>query len=202
MNKKTEFEKLIFRRNSGLMLRKLEALNQEIKNCKKCLLWKLRKNTVSGKGPVNARIMILGQSPGAKEDKIGKPFIGRAGKLLDELLKIGKIEKEKVFITSVLKCLPQPPINRKPKKEEIEACLPYLKKQIEIINPSKIILLGEVIFKVFFPKEKLKDSRGKWVKKDGKFYFPTYHPAAGLRFPKIKKILEKDFKKIRRIISF
>jgi len=184
MNKKTELEKL----------------NKEIRNCKKCRLWKLRKNTVSGKGPVNARIMILGQSPGAKEDKIGKPFIGRAGKLLDELLKIGKIEKEKVFITSVLKCLPQPPINRKPKKEEIEACLPYLKKQIEIINPPKIILLGEVIFKVFFPKEKLKDSRGKWVKKDGKFYFPTYHPAAGLRFPKTKKILEKDFLKLEDIL--
>jgi len=92
--------------------------------------------------------------------------------------------------------------NRKPTKKEIKTCLPWLKKQIEIINPPKIILLGEVIFKVFFPKEKLKDSRGKWVKKDGKFYFPTYHPAAGLRFPKIKKILEKDFKKIRRIISF
>jgi len=187
MNKKTELEKL----------------NKEIRNCKKCRLWKLRKNTVSGKGPVNARIMILGQSPGAKEDKIGKPFIGRAGKLLDELLKIGKIEKEKVFITSVLKCLPQPPINRKPKKEEIEACLPYLKKQIEIIKPKKFILLGEVAFSVFFPDKKLGDFRGKWTPptrhpffKGKKEFFITYHPAAGLRFPKIKKILEKDFKKI------
>ena len=98
--------------------------------------------------------------------------------------------------------MPQPPINRKPKKEEIEACLPYLKKQIEIINPQKFILLGEVAFFVFFPDKKLKDFRGKFIKKNGKEYFPTYHPAAGLRFPRIKKILEKDFKKIKETISF
>jgi DNA polymerase len=96
--------------------------------------------------------------------------------------------------------------NRKPKKEEIKACLPYLKKQIEIINPKKFILLGEVAFSVFFPKDakrpkqKLSNFRGKWIEKNGKFYFPTYHPAAGLRFPKIKKILERDFKKLRKVI--
>jgi DNA polymerase len=178
------------------MNKEIEKLNRKIRNCKKCSLWKLRKNTVPGEGPVNAKIMICGQSPGVEEDKIGKPFIGRAGKFLNKLLKIAKIERKEVFITSPLKCLPQPPINRKPKKEEVEACLPWLKKQIEIINPQKFILLGEVAFSVFFPREKLKDFRGKWIKKDGKFYFPTYHPAAGLRFPKIRKILEKDFKKI------
>jgi DNA polymerase len=96
--------------------------------------------------------------------------------------------------------LPQPPVNRKPKREEIEACLPYLKKQIEIIDPKYLILLGEVAFSVFFPREKLGDFRGKWIEKQGKFYFPTYHPAAGLRFPKIKKILEKDFKKLRNFL--
>jgi len=180
--------------------KQLKKLNEKTKNCKKCPLWKLRKNTVPGEGPANAKIFICGQSPGVEEDKSGKPFRGRAGKFLDQLLKIAEIKREKIFITSTLKCLPQPPINRKPKKEEIKACLPYLEKQIEIINPPKIILLGEVIFKVFFPKEKLKDSRGKWVKKDGKFYFPTYHPAAGLRFPKIRKILEKDFLKLEDIL--
>jgi DNA polymerase len=180
--------------------KEIEKLNQEIRNCKKCSLWKTRKNAVPGEGPANAKIMICGMAPGVEEDKTGKPFIGRAGKFLNELLKIAGIKREKVFITSPLKCLPQPPINRKPKKEEIEACLPYLKKQIEIINPKKFILLGEVAFSVFFPKEKLKDFRGKWIKKDKKLYLPTYHPAAGLRFPKIKKILEKDFKKLRKVI--
>ncbi len=175
----------------------LEKLNQEIRKCKKCPLWKTRKNVVPGKGPVNAKIIILGQAPGSKENKVGKPFIGRAGQFLNQLLKIAKMDRKKVFITSPIKCFP--PKNRKPTKEEIRACLPYLKKQIEIINPKKFILLGEVAFSVFFPKEKLKKFRGKWITlrqaQGKKKYFITYHPAAGLRFPRIKKILEKDFKK-------
>jgi DNA polymerase len=181
--------------------KELEKLNQEIKNCKKCPLWKLRKNAVPGEGPANAKIFICGQAPGVEEDRTGRPFIGRAGNFLNELLKIAGIEREKVFITSPLKCLPQPPINRKPKKEEIEACSPYLKKQIEIINPEYFILLGEVAFSVFFPREKLSDYRGRWIEKDKKFYFPTYHPAAGLRFPKIRKTLEEDFVKIKKYLN-
>jgi len=181
--------------------KELEKLNQEIRNCKKCPLWKSREKAVPGEGPVDAKIMIIGQSPGVEEDKTGKPFVGRAGRFLNELLKIAKINREKIFITSILKCLPQPPINRKPKKEEIEACLPYLKKQVEIIKPKRFILLGEVAFSIFLPKKKLKDFRGKWLEKNGKFYFPTYHPAAGLRFPKIKKILEKDFTEIKSRIK-
>jgi len=176
------------------MKEKLDKLNKEIRNCKRCSLFKTRKNTVPGEGPVKAKIMVIGQAPGAMEDKTGRPFVGPAGKFLDKLLKIAKIDRKKIFVTSPIKCFP--PKNRKPKKEEIEACLPYLKKQIEIINPKKFILLGEVAFLVFFPDEKLKDFRGKWIKKNKKFYFPTYHPAAGIRFPKIKKILEKDFKKL------
>lgn len=178
--------------------KELEKLNKEIRNCKKCNLWKLRKNAVPGEGPVNAKIMIIGQAPGVEEDLSGKPFCGRAGKFLNFLLKLAGLKREEIFITSPLKCLPQPPINRKPKREEIEACLSYLKAQIEIINPRKFILLGEVAFSIFFPNKKLKDFRGKLIEKEGKLYFPTYHPAAGLRFPKIRKILEKDFKKLKK----
>jgi len=184
---------------------KLDKLNKEIRNCKKCNLWKTRKNAVPGEGPVNAKIFICGQAPGFEENLIGKPFVGRAGKFLNRLFKIAKIKREKVFVTSPIKCFP--PKNRKPTKKEIETCLLYLKRQIEIINPKKFILLGEVAFSVFFPKDakrpnkKLNDFRGKWIKKEEKLYFPTYHPAAGLRFPKIKKILEKDFKKLRKTIS-
>jgi len=173
--------------------KELEKLHQEIKNCKKCPLWKLRKNAVPGEGPVNSKIMIIGQAPGVDEDRTGRPFVGRAGKFLNKLLKIAEIKREKVFITSPLKCLPQPPINRKPKKEEIKACFPWLKKQIEIINPKIFILLGEVAFSIFFPKEKLSNFRGKLIKKGNRKFFITYHPAAGLRFPKFKEVLEKDF---------
>jgi len=179
--------------------KKLEKLNQEIRSCRKCQLWKTRKNAVPGEGPINAKVIVIGMAPGVQEDLSGKPFIGSAGKLLNELLKIGGIERKKIFITSVLKCLPQPPENKKPKKKEIKACLPYLKRQIEILNPQKFILLGEVAFSVFFPNKKLKDFRGRVIKKHGKKYFITYHPAAGLRFPKIRRILEKDFKKIRTL---
>ncbi len=172
----------------------IEKLNQEIRNCKRCSLWKTRKNASPGEGPVNAQIMIVGQAPGAEEDKIGRPFVGRAGKFLNQLLILAKIKREEVFLTAPVHCFP--PKNRKPTREEIATCLPYLKKQIEIINPKKFILLGEVAFSVFFPKEKLNDFRGRWLKKDNKEFFPTYHPAAGMRFPKIRKVLEEDFKKL------
>jgi DNA polymerase len=173
--------------------KELKKLHQEIKQCKKCSLWKLRKNTVPGEGPVTSKIMIIGQAPGVDEDRTGRPFIGRAGKFLNKLLKLAEVKRENVFITSPLKCLPQPPKNRKPKRKEIKACLPWLKKQIEIINPKIFILLGEVAFSIFFPKEKLSNFRGKLIKKRNREFFITYHPAAGLRFPKFKKILEKDF---------
>jgi DNA polymerase len=178
---------------------KLGKINQKIRACKKCPLWKARKNAVPGEGPIDAKIMIIGQAPGATEDKIGRPFIGPAGKFLDKLLKIAKIDRKKIFITSPIKCFP--PRNRKPTKREIETCLPYLKEQIEVINPQKFILLGEVAFSIFFPNEKLKDFRGKWItlrQSQGKQkFFITYHPAAGLRFPKFKEISKKDFTKIK-----
>jgi DNA polymerase len=180
--------------------KELEKLHRVIKNCKKCPLWKTRKNAVPGEGPVNAKVILVGQAPGAMENLKGIPFCGRAGKFLDHLLKIAGINRKKIFVTSPIKCFP--PKNRKPKKEEIEACLPYLKKQIEIIDPKYFILLGEIAFLVFFPGEKLSNFRGKWIEKNGKFYFPTYHPAAGLRFPKIRKILKEDFKKLRNKVNY
>jgi DNA polymerase len=177
----------------------LEKLHQEIRNCKKCPLWKTRRNVSPGEGRADAQLMFIAEAPGRMEDLKGRPFVGPSGRYLDKLFDLAKINREDVFITAPVKCRPViDNRNRKPKKEEIEACLPYLKKQIEIIDPKYFILLGEVAFSVFFPKEKLKNFRGKWIEKDGKLYFPTYHPAAGLRFPKIRKILEKDFEKIKK----
>uniref|UniRef100_A0A7V5XGU6 Type-4 uracil-DNA glycosylase n=1 Tax=Thermodesulfobacterium geofontis TaxID=1295609 RepID=A0A7V5XGU6_9BACT len=183
------------------MKEELEKLNEKIKKCKKCGLWKLRNNVVPGEGPVYAKIIVIGQAPGVQEDKTGRPFVGPAGKFLNYLLELAGLKREEVFITSPLKCLPQPPVNRKPKKKEIESCSPWLKKQIEIINPKKFILLGEVAFSVFFPGKNLKDFRGKRIKKEDKEFFVTYHPAAGLRFPKIREILERDFKKLRDLLT-
>ncbi len=176
----------------------LEELARQIERCKKCPLWKTRKNVVPGEGPVNAQIMILGQAPGSEENETGRPFVGRAGKLLDQLLKMADIKREKVFITSPIKCFP--PKNRKPTKQEIEACLPYLFEQIKSINPRKLVLLGGVAFEVFFRDKQLKNYRGKWLKENNKEYFIAYHPSAGIRFLKFKKILEKDFKKLKENI--
>ncbi len=174
----------------------LEKLNKKIGRCRKCFLWKTRKNTVPGEGKTGAKIMVLGQAPGAEEDKTGRPFVGRAGQLLTQLLNKAGLDRKDVFITSPVKCFP--PKNRKPSKEEIKFCLPYLEKQIKIISPRRFILLGEIAFGIFFPGEKLKDYRGKVIIKNGREYFIVYHPAAGIRFQKFRRILEKDFKNISR----
>lgn len=176
---------------------KFKKLEKKIKNCKKCPLWRGAKNAVPGEGPEDTKIMFVGEAPGRKEDLTGRPFVGRAGKLLTQLMEQVGIKRENVFITSVVKH--RPPQNRKPNKEEINACLPYLKKQIEIISPKKIVILGRTAFDEVIGLGELKDCRGKWLKIKNRFYLCTYHPAAGLRSPhKVKKILEEDFKKIKR----
>lgn len=178
--------------------KEFDELQSRIRVCAKCRLARTRKNAVPGEGPVNAEYLFVGQGPGANEDKTGRPFIGRAGKLLTELIELAGLKREEIFITSAVKCLPAPPVNRKPKDDELAACRPYLEKQIELINPKKIILLGDVAFKTFFPKESLILWRGKWRKKDNRDFFISYHPAAGIRFQKMKKILVKDFKNLKK----
>lgn len=178
----------------------IEKLNKKIRNCSKCPLWRKRSNVVPGEGPVNAKIIFIGEAPGREEDKTGKPFCGRAGKLLDKLFKDNNIKRETVFITSVIKC--RPPKNRRPKKKELERCHNWWQKQIEIINPQKIVILGKTAFDAVINLGELNDCRGRWLKIKNSFYLPTYHPAAGLRFPKIKKILEKDFRKLKKFRTF
>jgi len=180
----------------------LKKLHEEIRACKKCGLWKTRTNAVPGEGTADAKIMFIGLAPGRMENLTGRPFIGRAGKLLNELLAIAGLKRREVFITSVLKSML--PKNRPPKADEIEACLPYLKKQIEIIQPKIIVLLGDVAMRAVLGKKigKITEIHGKIIERNGKIYFPTYHPAAGLRSAKIKrKQLESDFKKLKQIVK-
>jgi len=154
---------------------------------------------VPGEGSPNAEFMFLGQGPGVEEDKTGRPFVGRAGRLLSDLFVSAGFERKKVFITSAVKCFPTPPPNRKPGKDELVVCFPYLERQIVLIKPKKIVLMGDVAFQLFFPKKKLKDYRGKWKKKDNRNFFATYHPAAGVRFQKFKKILKTDFANLKKL---
>ncbi len=176
-------------------------------NCKKCELYKYRKNPVPGEGRKDAEIMFVGEAPGAREDETGRPFVGAAGKLLTELLgKIG-LKREDVYITNVVKC--RPPNNRDPTEEEIRACSPYLMKQIQLIKPKIIVALGRHAGRFLFEQGGLKWRSMKAV--HGKVFdivingikvklMATYHPAAALYYPKLRPELEKDFEVLKKII--
>mgnify|MGYP000017520796 FL=1 len=178
-----------------------QKLVEEILSCRKCDLWKTRTNAVVGEGPLNAEIMFIGEAPGYNEDIQGRPFVGAAGKLLTELItKIIGIERSSVYITNVVKC--RPPENRDPKEDEINACTPYLLRQLEIIKPKIIVTLGrhstKFIFKLMSkPFYSISRVRGKvFVGRILSFdtrVIPTYHPAAALYNPRLRSEIEKDF---------
>ena len=176
----------------------LDKIKDQVLRCTQCALHNGRTNAVFGEGPYRARIFIIGEAPGAKEDEAGKPFVGRAGKLLDEMLeKEGLSRKNNVFISNIVKC--RPPKNRIPGKKEVEACFPYIEQQIDLINPEILVLLGATALKSFTGStEKITNLRGNWWKKDGRLIMPTYHPAAVFRNPAYRKFIEQDIKTISK----
>jgi uracil-DNA glycosylase family 4 len=174
----------------------LDRLHEEIETCEKCPLHKSRLNAVPGEGPVSAKLMLVGEAPGGKEDESGRPFVGRSGALLTELLSGIGLSRSGVFITSVLKS--RPPKNRTPTRSEIEACRPYLERQIEIINPQIIVLLGGVAVSSIIGPWKMAEAHGKFYEGGDRTYFITYHPAAALRFPRFKDIMKEDFETLRQ----
>lgn len=155
-------------------------LEKSIINCNKCKLCKTRRNIVFGTGNKNAKIMFIGEGPGADEDIQGEPFVGRAGKLMDMAFGIVGIKREEVYIANIVKC--RPPANRNPEDDESAACLNYLRNQVMLVRPEIIVLLGNVALKNILGKEySITASRGKWTEKKGIKYMPTWHPAALLR---------------------
>lgn len=171
--------------------KQLEALHQEIEKCKKCPLHETRNNAVPGEGPYDASILFVGEAPGAREDELGRPFVGRSGSLLTEMIESIGLSREEVFITSILKS--RPPKNRTPNQTEIKACRPYLVQQIELINPKVVVLLGGVAISSLIGPWKVSEAHGKFYDGNGYAYFITYHPAAALRFPRVKNSLLEDF---------
>lgn len=176
----------------------LEDLNRQICNCTKCVLHKGRNKFVFGVGNPNAAVMLIGEGPGAEEDKQGEPFVGRAGQLLNDILKAINFSREEVYIANVVKC--RPPGNRTPLPEEMEECMPYLLKQIELIKPKLILCLGLVAANALLKK---KDSLGKLRNKIFEFnstkVMVTYHPAALLRNPNFKRDCWEDVKAFRKL---
>ncbi len=177
---------------------KLNHLREELGSNNKLPLSKTA-NLVFGEGDANAKLLFIGEAPGFHEDKLGRPFVGRAGQLLNKLLEQNKITRESVYITNIVKR--RPPENRDPLPEEIEAYKPYLEKQIEIIGPKVIATLGRFSMNYFMPEAKISQCHGKVFKLEGRLLLPLYHPAAALRSTGVLKDLEADFRKIPHILK-
>ncbi len=181
--------------NEELLLK----VREEIGDCRRCPLWQTRTNLVFGEGNPCAKVVFVGEAPGEEEDKQGRPFVGLAGQLLTKLIEEVGWKREDVYIANVLKC--RPPGNRNPKEEEIEACSPFLLKQIEAIKPKVICALGTFAAQLLLGKKlPISRIRGK-VLLGWKNYrvFPTFHPAYLLRNPKQKAVALRDFEVLKEI---
>jgi uracil-DNA glycosylase len=143
--------------------------------------------------------MIVGEAPGSNEDREGRPFVGAAGKNLQGLLSIAGLKKEVVFITNIVKC--RPPGNRRPTKSETDTCHPYLRRQIEMVDPEFVVLLGDTALKQFFPDSALSVIHGKPVKRAERTFYPTYHPASMIYNPSLKGVLEADFAGLGKLLG-
>ena len=185
---------------TGPKIERLNQLKKKIHYIKNCELKKNAANIVFGDGNINSKIMIVGEGPGANEDAEGKPFVGRAGKLLDKMLAAIQLDREKVYISNVVNY--RPPANRKPTEEEIERYLPYLKSHIEIINPKILLLLGSTALNALIGNESvISKARGKWIQKEigtsNPWTIASFHPAFLMRQPEQKKLAWLDLKMIR-----
>lgn len=184
---------------------KLRKIKEKVINCQKCSLCKTRTLPVIGQGDHNAKIMFIGEAPGANEDKTGVPFCGKSGDFLDEMLNKAGIKREDVYICNLLKC--RPPNNRDPNQKELKACTPYLDKQIELIKPEVISSLGRYSMEFLMKKYGLEDQLGLISKIHGKVFeikngiklIPLYHPAVAVYNANMKDVLIEDFKILKEI---
>ncbi len=184
----------------------LEKLNEEMLACQKCELRKSCRQVVPGAGSATAKIMFIGEGPGAKEDELGQPFVGASGKFLDEMLEIINLKRTDIYIANIVKC--RPPSNRDPLPEEKKICWQWLEKQIKIIQPKLIVTLGKHAMEKFFPNHKISIDHGRALRRDftpaknGKqLFYILYHPAAALYNGSMREILTKDFKNIPKILK-
>jgi uracil-DNA glycosylase family 4 len=177
----------------------LEELHQRIAGCTSCELCRTRTNAVPGEGPPDADILFVGEAPGFNEDQQGRPFVGAAGRYLEQLIASIGLTREQVFITNVVKC--RPPDNRDPFPGEIEACRAHLQRQIELIRPKVVVSLGRYSLAWFFPRDTISKVHGQAKVKDGVYFMPMYHPAAALHAGNMRKTIEEDFRKIPKVLE-
>lgn len=173
----------------------LAAVAEAARDCRRCGLGGMRKNAVPGEGNPSARIMWIGEGPGADEDEQGRPFVGAAGRMLDRLISAMGLVRDEMFIGNVVKC--RPPHNREPEPDEVRACLPYLARQIELIRPEIIVILGATALKALIdPRAYITRMHGKWIERGGIMIMPTFHPAALLRDPARKHDVWADMQQV------
>jgi uracil-DNA glycosylase len=175
-------------------------LHDEIRSCKNCGLHATRTQAVPGVGPSPADIMIVGEAPGFNEDRQGEPFVGAAGKLLDTLLARIGLSRADVYITNVLKC--RPPMNRDPMPNEAEACSPYLKRQLDLVQPKVVLILGRHALERLMPGQgSISRVHGSLVRRGDIAYVPLYHPAAALHNGALVADLEHDFDRVKAYLE-
>jgi len=172
---------------------------EEVEGCVECQLHVSRKKAVPGEGPADAEILFVGEGPGFHENEQGRPFVGAAGRFLEELLESIDLSREDVFIGNVVKC--RPPGNRDPQPEEIAACSSYLHRQIKAIDPKVIVTLGRFSMAQYFPNSKISKIHGQEKEIDGRMVVPMYHPAAALHQPSLREVVKEDFALLPTLIA-
>ncbi len=177
----------------------IDSIRSQVISCIKCSLSKTRINAVPGKGNPKAEILFIGEAPGRNEDQKGEPFVGSAGKILTEALSSAGLSRDDVYITNVVKC--RPPNNRVPLQEEKESCQPYLSKELEIIKPKIICIMGNTAYGSLLNGNSITKNRGKIIEKDGQKYFLTIHPAATIYNQELKSVLKDDIKTLVEILD-
>jgi DNA polymerase len=177
----------------------LSELYQEIALCQQCEIAKYRNKVVPGEGAEDARIMFIGEAPGWHEDQLGRPFVGPAGKFLDELLASIGLRREQVYIANVIKC--RPTANRDPLPTEIQNCRQWLERQIELIHPKMIVTLGRYSMAMFFPGKSISKIHGTAQKQGDTIYYAMYHPAAALHQGSLRQDIEEDMLKIPSLLA-
>ena len=181
----------------GLSCKSLDELKRLVDTCDHCKLSKTRKTIVFGEGPHHARLVFVGEAPGVEEDLAGRPFVGAAGKLLNDIIRAMGLDREEVYICNVVKC--HPPRNRDPEYDEIEMCLPFLQTQLSLIEPDVICTIGRVSAQSLIDKHfRITRDRGQWYSFMDISVMPTYHPAYLLRYPQAKRQVWDDVQKIMK----
>jgi DNA polymerase len=180
-------------------MKELENVREQVISCTKCDLCKTRTNAVPGKGNPHADIVFIGEAPGRTEDLMGEPFVGAAGKKLTEMLEKNGISRQSVYITNVVKC--RPPNNRVPTESERVACGEYLEKEIQLIQPKIICILGNTACNSILGHGEITKNRGKTIQKDGMRFFLTFHPAATIYNQELISLMEKDIAELAKALA-